>query len=92
MSTHIKHINLNTILYARRGQSYQNNLHNALYGNTHAHTQSTKRQLTIFNVLWQKDNKKWRDQVVDSLNVATGWMPNCPYVQYPLKDLESGVK
>ena len=36
LSTHIMHINLNTI-YVRRGQSYQNNLHKALYGNTHMH-------------------------------------------------------
>ena len=36
LSAHIMHINLNAI-YVRRGQSYQNNLPKALYGNTHTH-------------------------------------------------------
>ena len=35
LSAHVIHINLN-ILYTRRAQSYQNNLHKVLYGNTHA--------------------------------------------------------
>ena len=51
-------VNLNTILYVRRGQSYQNKLHKALYGNTdrqadthtqthtHTHTHSHMRLST----------------------------------------------
>ena len=38
LSVHTIHINLNTIFYTRRAQSYQNNLHKVLYGNTHTHT------------------------------------------------------
>ena len=40
LSAQMIHINLNTlifILYTRTAQSYQNNLHKVLYGNTHAH-------------------------------------------------------
>ena len=36
LSAHMIHINLNTIFYTHVEQSYQNNLHKVLYGNTHA--------------------------------------------------------
>ena len=36
------------MLYTRRGRSYQNNLHKALYGNTHARTHT--HTLTIAEI------------------------------------------
>ena len=38
LSTHMIHINLNTIFYTHLAQSHQNNLHKVLYENTHTHT------------------------------------------------------
>ena len=53
LRAHIIHINLNTIFYTYVEdsptkticirQSYQNNLHKALYGNTHTHTHTHTR-------------------------------------------------
>ena len=45
LSAHTIYINLNTIFYT---QSYQNNLHKVLYGNTHTHihTQSDVHKVT----------------------------------------------
>ena len=41
LSTHMVHINLNTIFYIHVEQSYQNNLHKVLYGkNTHTQNHS----------------------------------------------------
>ena len=37
LSTHMININLNTIFYTHVEQSYQNNLHKVLFGNTHTH-------------------------------------------------------
>jgi len=42
LSAHMIRINYD-ILYTRRAQSYQNNLHKVLYRNTHTHTH-TKTQ------------------------------------------------
>ena len=38
LSAYMIHINVNTVsIYTRRAQSYENNLHKVLYGNTHTH-------------------------------------------------------
>ena len=38
LSTHMIHINLNTIFYTHLAQSHQNNLHKVLYENARTHT------------------------------------------------------
>ena len=60
LGAHIIHINLNkyNILYVRRGQSYQNNLHKALCGNTHTHNDCSRNWVLILvgaEILWEEE-------------------------------------
>ena len=50
LSAHMIHINLNNIQYTHRAQSYQNNLHKVLYGNTHARTHNDYRSWVLILV------------------------------------------
>ena len=54
----------------------------------HTHTtRDTRPELQLTDVVGEKDDKERRDEVVDSLDVATGWVPHGPDEQYPLKAL-----
>ena len=37
------------------------------------------------NVVSQIDYKEWCDQIINALHITTGWPPDGPYVEYPLK-------
>lgn len=43
--------------------------------------------MALTDVLEDVDDKERRDQVVDALHVAAGWVADCPDKQDPLKNL-----
>ena len=44
---------------------------------------------SIFALTGKKDDKKWRDKIVKTLDIAAGWMSNRPYVQNALENLQT---
>ena len=61
LGAHIIHINLNkyNILYVRRGQSYQNNLHKVLYGNAHTYTHTQTHTQSKRTTSFTPDHAYW---------------------------------
>lgn len=43
--------------------------------------------MALTDVLKDIDHEEWRDQVIDALHVATGWVADGPNKQDPLKNL-----
>lgn len=41
--------------------------------------------------LGEEDYKERRDEVIDALDVATSWMPDCPDKQNPFKHLGGSI-